>query len=87
MPKIKVIGVSSYDFVDKSTKKNVKGISIHFNTPIDERNGSGVKGDKLSIADEYVDRVLKNPLDDLLNKFVEVQFNKYGSADSVEIVK
>jgi hypothetical protein len=87
MLRVKVIGISAFDFVDKKTNKNIKGVSIHYNEPINPENGQGFKGGKYTVQEAYISKVLTSPIESYFGKEVEPVFNKYGSLDSLVIVK
>jgi hypothetical protein len=87
MPQVKIIGISTFDFNDKKTGKAIKGVSFHYTEKISDDKGRGFKGDKFTVQDAYLVKVLRNPIEAYLDKVVEASFNKYGSLESLEIVK
>lgn len=75
---LKVVGYKFYSFKDQKTGNDVSGCNVYLANEINPDHGKGVEFEKLSISSNYIQEVVKGNIQDLLNKEVFVQYNKYG---------
>lgn len=80
-----LVGVKKYDF--EKNKEMVKGITLHTQTPVDEKKGVGYETDRISISSTSS---LYESICNDLNKgelscgdIIDVSYNKYGKVTGV----
>lgn len=86
---MKIVGFRHYDFVDKKTNKQFKGLSLYYNDQLADQNETsfGMESGKISIGEQYIANVM-GTLEPkaLVGKNVKLEYNKYGNIDKLIVV-
>lgn len=80
---MKIVGKRIVDYVSKKTQQPVKGISLQCITPRNDTEGLAVEQIYISEKSAMYADLKKAPLDTEINVF----YNRYGSVETVTIVK
>lgn len=81
----KLVGVNHYDFKDSKTGEVIVGNNVHvINDTPEQQDFLGSETVKFSFSDEKLNRFLAGkPAQQLINKPVQVIYNRYGKVSEL----
>lgn len=80
---MKIVGRQNVDYISRKTQEPVKGVSLHCVGARNNVEGEAVETIFISAKSGLFDEVAKMPI----GTKIRVSYNRYGSADCIEVEK